>query len=164
MKKIAVLLAEGFEECEALIVVDILRRAGLDVPTISITEDLVVTSSRDVQVRADQVIGDTDLGVFDMVFLPGGKVGVSNLQQSDVVREHLREMAARGYIAAICAAPSILDAEGLLKGKRATCHPAFVPVMKEATVVDEDVVVDGNIITGRALGASFELAFFCRFA
>ena len=157
--KAVVFLADGFEECEGLIVVDILRRAGVDTIMASVMEGLQIDSSRHIIVQADAMAGDIDFDTVDLVVLPGGRLGTENLGASELVTEKLREFAADKHAAAICAAPSLLASLGLLEGKKATCHPDFEGQMKGAVLTGESVAVDGNIITGQGLGASFDFAF-----
>lgn len=157
--KAIVFLADGFEECEGLIVVDILRRAGVDTVMASAMEGLLIDSSRHIKVMADAMAADIDYDTADLVVLPGGRLGTENLGANDIVTEKCREFAASKHVAAICAAPSLLASLGLLKGKKATCHPDFEGQMDGAELTGESVVTDGNIITGQGLGASFDFAF-----
>ena len=156
---VVVALAEGFEECEALIVVDILRRAGISVVTASVADTREVTSSRNITIIADAMISDVDFDSSLMFFLPGGRVGVKHLEKNKVVNEQCRLFARDRYLAAICAAPCILAKYGLLKGKKATCHPDYERKMVGVKIIHESVDVDGRIITGQGLGASFQFAF-----
>ncbi len=157
--KAVVFLADGFEECEALIVVDILRRAGVDTAMASIMGRLEVDSSRHIKVLADAIAEDVDFKSADLVFLPGGRLGTENLERSVIVQKTVKEYAEKKHIAAICAAPSILAGLGLLNNRRATCHPDFESQMPGAILTGDSVTVDGNIITGQGLGAAFPLAF-----
>ena len=157
--KAIVFLAEGFEECEALITVDILRRAGIETVMASVMDKRQVVSARDITVHADAMAEDVDYSSADIVILPGGRLGVENLGKSDLVKEKCREFAAARHLAAICAAPSLPASLGLLDGKRATCHPDFEPHMGGAVLTGKSVTVDGNIITGQGLGATFDFAF-----
>ena len=157
--KAVVFLADGFEECEGLIVVDILRRAGVETIMASAMDGLQIDSSRHIKVQADVMAGDVDFNTVDLVVLPGGRLGTENLGANAIVVEKLREFAAEKHVAAICAAPSLLASLGLLEGKRATCHPDFEGQMKGAVLTGESVVTDGNIVTGQGLGASFDFAF-----
>lgn len=152
-------LANGFEEVEALCPLDLLRRAGLDVTTVGIGGERVV-GSHGIAVEAD--IPDT---LFrdarpDMVILPGGMPGTKNLDASRVVDDALRAAVSSGaYIAAICAAPSVLGKRGLLSGKRAVCYPGFEDQLLGAEVLPSSsyrVVTDGKFITGAGMGAAFE--------
>lgn len=164
--KAIVFLADGFEECEGLITVDILRRAGVETIMASAMESRKIDSSRHIMVYADVMAADVDYDSVDLIVLPGGRLGTENLGANEIVVKKCKEFAAAGangdaskYVAAICAAPSLLAALGLLEGKRATCHPDFEGVMKGAELTGESVVTDGNIITGQGLGASFDFSF-----
>ena len=157
--KAIVFLADGFEECEGLIAVDILRRAGIETLMASAMDGLMIDSSRHIKVQADVMAADVDYGTVDLVVLPGGRLGTENLGANDLVVEKCREFAAEKHLAAICAAPSLLAALGLLEGKRATCHPDFEGHMKGAVLTGESVVTDGRITTGQGLGASFDFSF-----
>ena len=157
--KVAIFLADGFEECEALIVVDILRRAGVETFLISIADKLEVESSRHIVVIADALAKDVEYTDLDLVVLPGGRLGTENLSKSALVKEQCQVFAKNKKVAAICAAPTILAKLGLLDGKNATCHPDFEKEMNKALLKHEHVVQDGNILTGQGLGASFEFAF-----
>ena len=156
-------LANGFEEIEALYTLDILRRASVDVKTVAVTSDLPVgfaVGSHNIAVTCDitkDALPLTD--EFDMIILPGGMPGSTNLDNDPVVDKYIN-LALNGgkFICAICAAPYILGKRGLLKGKRATCFPSFEKYLEGATVVDAGVVRDGNIITGRAMGSAHEFA------
>lgn len=159
MKTAVVFLADGFEECEALIVVDILRRAGVQVLMSSTMGRLDVISSRKIVVRADVLVEDVDFVKADMIFLPGGRTGTENLQKNEIVHKQCRAFAESKMIAAICAAPSILAGLGLLDGKKATCHPDYEGKMAGAILNNESVVVSDNIITGIGLGVTFPFAF-----
>ena len=153
-------LANGFEEVEALCPLDILRRAGLDVRTVSITPDRAVTGAHEITVMAD-ISGD----VFeaapdaspDMIILPGGMPGTSNLDQSPLVDAAIQAAVSNGaYLAAICAAPMVLGKRGLLEGKRATCYPGFEPFLFGATEIGGRVICDGKIITATGMGVAQE--------
>jgi len=162
-KRIAVMLAEGFEEIETVTVVDILRRAGGRVSLISLFDNTEsVKGSRGVYFVPDSgisVLSDAD---FDAIVLPGGLPGTTNLHADKTVKDTLLRMNSDGkLIASICAATSILADYGITSGKNATSHPAF----KEQTDIndtiysDERVVVDGNIVTSRSPGTAMEFAF-----
>ena len=158
MKKAVVFLADGFEECEGLLAVDILRRAGIETTMASVTGRLNVVSSRHIKIRADVLAGDVDFSDADIIVLPGGRLGTVNLSKSRIVATQCRRFAEEKMIAAVCAAPSLLAALGLLEGRRATCHPDYEGEMRGATVTREAVTVDGNIITGQGLGATIPFA------
>ncbi len=154
-----VFLADGFEECEALIVVDILRRAGIETVMASVMGQLDVDSSRHITVRADRLAEEADYSGADIIILPGGKRGTENLAASELVRSQCLAFSAEKRLAAICAAPSLLASLGILEGKEATCHPDFAPQMKGAVLTGGSVAVSGNITTGQGLGAAFPFAF-----
>lgn len=156
---VVVFLADGFEECEALLVVDLLRRGGLNVLMSSVMGRRDVKSSRNILVQSDCLAENVDYTDVKMVVLPGGRVGTTNLAHSEIVKEKCLEFANDKMLAAICAAPSILAELGLLNGRKATCHPDYEDKMKNAIVTHDSVTVDGNIITGQGLGATFEFAF-----
>lgn len=159
MKHIFVHLAEGFEEVEALAVVDILRRAEVDVTMVSITGDLLVTGAHAITVKADVLFAEADYSKADMLFLPGGIPGTNNLEAHDGLKRQLEDFNAENkFIAAICAAPSVLGKRAFLQGKEATCYPGFESYLVGANVVDLPAVADGHIITGKGIGASFEFA------
>lgn len=156
--KAIVFLADGFEECEGLLVVDILRRAGVETIMASIMGRLLVDSSRHIKILADVLAEDANYKDADIVILPGGRIGTENLATSELVKSTVFQFAKNRMVAAVCAAPSIFASLGLLKGKKATVHPDFVGVMCEADVLDKSVVVDGNIVTGQGLGATIPFA------
>lgn len=158
MKNVIVFLADGFEEIEALTVVDLLRRAGMHVTTASVMEQRGVVGAHNVFVRADAMAQDVDYAVADLVVLPGGGVGTENLGKSEIVKEQCRAFAADKMLAAICAAPTVLAGLGLLDGKKAVCYPGMEGGMHGAIMQDVPCVVDGNIITGRAPGAAIPFA------
>ncbi|MDR2848008.1 MAG: DJ-1/PfpI family protein [Bacteroidales bacterium] len=159
MKKVFVFLAEGFEEIEAVGTIDILRRGGLSVTTVSITANHIVTGSHGIAVTADALFEKADIAGGDMLVLPGGMPGASNLNVHKGLQEQLKKYAAEGKkIAAICAAPLVLGGLGLLQGKKATVYPGYESTLKGAEYVKTKVVTDGNIITGRGPGFVFEFA------
>ena len=124
MAKTAIFLAEGFEEIEALTVVDLLRRAGIEITMASITESRQVTGSHDIKVEADALLSDINFDDIDMIILPGGMPGTNNLDACEELTAHIREFADAGKkLAAICAAPRVFGKMGILSGKRATCYP-----------------------------------------
>ena len=156
---VVVFLADGFEECEGLLVVDLLRRAGLKVVMASVMGKRDVRSSREILIQADCLAENVDYDKAHMIVLPGGRLGTENLNKSELVKEKCREFAREKKVAAICAAPSILASLGLLDGKKATVHPDYEDKMAGATLECESVVIDGNIITGQGLGATQSFAF-----
>ncbi|MDD6102223.1 MAG: DJ-1/PfpI family protein [Clostridiales bacterium] len=154
MSKAYIFFAQGFEEIEGLIVVDVLRRGGAEINMVSVSEDLYVTSSHGVTVKCDSLFSDNNYEDGDMLVLPGGMPGTKNLAAHAELMELVRKYSSDGKrLAAICAAPSILGELGLLKGKRATCFPGFEDKLFEAKVTAEKVVTDGNITTGKGMGA-----------
>ncbi|KAA6351055.1 putative cysteine protease YraA [termite gut metagenome] len=151
-----VFFVDGFEEIEAIATVDILRRAGLDVEMISVTNDKVVTGSHGIPVLCDDLFSETEFTDAGMLLLPGGTVA---LGEHEGLCNLLVDFAKNDKpIAAICAAPSILGKLGLLKGKKATCYPGFEKHLKGAKHTGEQVVTAGNIITGKGPGATIEFA------
>lgn len=156
---VVVFLADGFEECEGLLVVDLLRRAGLKVIMASIMGRRDVKSSREILVQADCLVENVDFEKAKMIVLPGGRLGTEILSKSELVKEKCLEFAKDKKVAAICAAPSILAFLGVLDGKKATVHPDFADKMQGAEVMNESVVSDGNITTGQGLGATIPFAF-----
>lgn len=157
-ENILTLLADGFEESEALIPVDLLRRVGDNVILVSIKDnDLHVTSSHRVCVVADQLIADVNINDVDAVFLPGGMPGTKNLDNCPAVHNIIDKLNAEGkLITAICAAPMILGKKNMLNNRNATCFPGFEEYLQGATVLNQHAVTDGNIITGKGAGAGFE--------
>ena len=158
MKTAVVFLADGFEECEGLLVVDLLRRAGIHVITASVMGRKEILSSHQVTLLADACAEEVDFRNADVVVLPGGMPGTTHLGENSIVRKQCTAFAADKYVAAICAAPSVLAGLGLLVGKHATCHPAVEEKLSGAIVPGEPVTVDGNIITGQGLGAGIPFA------
>ncbi len=152
-------LAEGFEEIEALCVLDILRRARVDIKTVGVTGK-TVCGSHNIPVTCD--ITENELNIneeFDMIILPGGLPGADNLNASKIVDAFIAKAKENDkFICAICAAPYILGIRGLLVGKKATCYPGFENKLEGATVMDSGVVRDGKIITGRAMGSAVDFA------
>ena len=159
MKQISIFLADGFEEIEGLTVVDILRRAGLRVDTVSITGERIIRGSHQIDVQADCLFEEMDFSESDMLVLPGGMPGTRNLMNHKGLQELLRAYHEKGrYIAAICAAPSVFGRLGFLKGRRACCYPSFEEKLEGAEVVQEPVSVDGHIITSRGMGTAIPFA------
>lgn len=151
-----ILLAPGFEEAEALVPADLLRRAGLETKLIGLTA-APVPGGQGMQVVPDGTLDQVDLDRADMIVLPGGSLGVKNLGAEPAVEALVRQAAQRGiWVAAICAAPTLLAQWGLLHGKRAVCYPGLEPRLGDAQPQDFSVVEAGNIITGRAAGSAFD--------
>lgn len=162
MAKIYVFMADGFEDVEALIPVDVLRRGGVDVTTVSVMGDSqVVESAHGVQIVADALMDDCDFSDADLLLLPGGMPGASNLYNHPGVREALNNQAASNKrIAAICASPAVVLAQmGLLEGCNVTCYPGFEQMLRGARYTGALCTVDGNITTGEGPAAAFPFAF-----
>lgn len=154
-----VFLADGFEEIEGLTVVDILRRAGVDTKTISITDRQAVTGSHKISVWADLCFAQADFSETELLVLPGGMPGTMNLGICKELTDLVVDFAKSGKkVAAICAAPSVLGGLGLLKGKKAVCYPGFEDRLSGAEVLYESVVVDDNITTSRGMGTAIDFA------
>ena len=150
-------LADGFEEMEAITIIDILRRADIHV-TIAGVSGVRATGSHGIQVECDAPIEACDFETVDAIVLPGGP-GTALLRQSARVRESVMRVAARGkLVAAVCAAPTVLEACGLLRGKRATSHPDHAEEMRSCIYEESAVVEDGQFITSRGAGTSIEFA------
>lgn len=159
MKRIAVFFAEGYEEIEALTVVDLCRRAGIQADMVSVTGDLTVTGSHDIPVVMDMKLEDVDFDVLDMIVLPGGMPGTLNLEKVPVLMDAVKAFAASGkFIAAICAAPSVFGHLGVLEGKRACCYPGFEKELAGAEVTYNSCETDENIITGRGMGCAIDFS------
>ena len=155
MPKVAVILAEGFEEVEAITPVDLLRRAGIDCVTVSLGEEKLVPSSRHIPVLADRSWDEMDFDGCDGVVLPGGLAGTERLLLDARVEALLRRFGEAGKLtAAICAAPTVLARAGLLAGRRAICYPGLEDRLTGAEVCCETVVRDGTVITSRGMGTS----------
>lgn len=156
-KKVAILVAPGLEEIEALAPLDVLWRAGVPTDLVSITRSREVTSSHNVVVTCNRTLDEASLEDYDMLVLPGGIPGMPNLRgDSRVIDAVSARVKADRPVAAICASPSILAGAGLITGRRATANPGFVNVLEENDVeVSEDaVVVDGNLITSRGMATA----------
>lgn len=157
---IYVLLADGFEEIEALTVVDILRRANIDVQMVSISNEIFVTGAHNITVKSDINIDMVQNSAMAMLILPGGMPGTDNLEKSQEVIDLITYANEnKKNIAAICAAPKILGKMNLLKGKSAVCYPGYEGELIGANVSKNDVVIDGNIITSKAAGTASSFAF-----
>lgn len=160
MAKVYEFLANGFEEIEALAPVDILRRGGVDIKTVSITGSDFVESSHGIAVKADLKFEDADFSDADMLLLPGGMPGSTNLNAHEGVKKALLTQASAGKrIGAICAAPMVLGGLGLLKGKKATCSPGFQKYLTGAEYTGQLYQEDGLIITGEGPAASLPYAY-----
>ncbi len=160
MAKVYEFLANGFEDIEALGPVDVLRRGGIVVKTVSIGDSLMVESAHGVQVKADMMFADADFSDADMLLIPGGMPGAKNIDEHEGVRRAvLRQTEQKKLVGAICAGPMVLGHLGLLRGKRATCYPGFETELDGATYTAEQYTVDGNIVTGKGPGATLDYAY-----
>ena len=152
-----ILLADGFEEIEALTVVDLLRRAGIDITMVSIMEGRTVIGSHRISVEADAMLKDTDFDSIDMIILPGGMPGTENLFGCEGLKAKIRDFADKGKkLSAICAAPTIYGRMGLLQGKKACCYPGREKDLLGADAQTVSVVKDGNFITSRGMGTAID--------
>lgn len=159
MKRIAVHLAEGFEEIEAVSIIDVLRRAELKVKIVSTTEKIEVTGSHGIKVIADQLFEEIDYNMIDMIILPGGIPGATNLNKHTGLQEQILNFNEGGkLLGAICAAPLVFGNLGILKNKSATCYPGFESQLHGAIVTVENVEVSENIITGKGAGVAIDFA------
>lgn len=155
---IAVFLANGFEEIEALATVDILRRAGLNVVTVGVGSHTPV-GAHSIPVTADITEDQLVISDCEAVILPGGMPGTLNLENSSVVQAALAYAMDNALpVAAICAAPSILGHAGYLQGKKATCYPGFEPELTGAILADKGVITDGTITTASGAGVAVDFA------
>ena len=155
MSRTAIFFATGYEEIEALTVVDILRRAGEEITMVSVTDERSVTSSHGVEVTMDKVLSEVNFDETDVIVLPGGMPGTKNLEACAALMEQVDAFVQAGKtVAAVCAAPSILGHRGHLNGKKACSFPDMESQLEGAEVLREPAVIDGNIITGRGMGAS----------
>lgn len=158
MKRVLVPLAEGFEELEAVTIIDVLRRGGLDVVVASLG-DSPVAGSHGIRIAADTPLGALAEQQFDMIAMPGGMPGADHLKKDGRIAEILQRLRAQGKpVAAICAAPMVLAAAGVLDGRRATSYPGFLKDAERTTVVDAAVVSDDGIITSRGPGTALDFA------
>jgi len=164
--KVVILLADGFEELEAVAVIDVLRRAGIGIVSAGLHEG-PVTSARQIKMIPDTVIDTISSDDFDMLVLPGGMPGSANLNADGRVRDLIRDFNTKGKMTgAICAAPYVLADAGILNGRRATSYPSFKDKLGSAVYEEKTVVEDGNILTSRGPGTAlcFALAIAEKFA
>jgi 4-methyl-5(b-hydroxyethyl)-thiazole monophosphate biosynthesis len=154
-----VMLADGFEEIEALTVVDVLRRANINVSTVSVSDSNTVTGAHNIPVIADMLVKDADLVNADMVVLPGGMPGTTNLYKNAILENAISErVRQKKWIAAICAAPMILGKRGYLKGMEAICYPGFEKDLDGAVIKDCKTVISGNFITSKGPGTALDFS------
>lgn len=158
-KKIAVHLANGFEEIEAVTIIDVLRRADIDVSVVSVTGKLEVTGAHHLKVLADSLFEQVNYDEFYMIVLPGGMPGAANLDAHAGLKEIIMKFnAGNKQLAAICAAPLVYGNLGILKGKQAVCYPGFENYLKGAEVLAIPVVESGNVLTGNGPGSAIKFA------
>lgn len=154
-----IFFADGFEEIEALATVDILRRANIEVSMVSIMPSKRVVGAHNIVVEADILFADADFSQSQMLVLPGGMPGTKHLGEHTRLCNLLVDFNDKnGWIAAICAAPSVLGSLGLLQGRNAVCYPGFEHLLVEANISTDNVMVSGNIITSRGAGTAIEFA------
>lgn len=159
MTKVYLFLADGFEEIEALTVVDLMRRASIDITMVSVTGRKQVTGSHQIVVMTDELFEEVDFSEADLLVLPGGMPGTTHLMKHEGLDRLLTDFHGKGKaLAAICAAPSVLGSKGLLEGKKAICYPGFEENLFGATIQNDSVVSDGNITTSKGMGTSIDFA------
>ena len=157
--KVAVYFATGYEEIEALAVVDVLRRGGIEVIMVGVDGKTVVSSHK-VSINMDAAIDEINHDEIDMMVLPGGLPGVHNLAANETLVKALKAFKEQGkWLAAICAAPSILGDLGLLEGEKATCYPGYEDKLLGCEHLENKVVVSNHVITGKGAGASLEFGY-----
>lgn len=156
MKKGLILMATGVEECEALMVVDLVRRASSAMDMASINDDIYVVSAHNIELKCDVCLANINVDDYDYLVVPGGKVGVDNLAASQLVSDTIDAFVnANKIVAAICAGPSVISRLGYLDGKRYTVYPGFEGFSDKAIFTNTSCEVDGNFITANGLGAQF---------
>lgn len=161
MEKVIMFLADGFEEIETITIADVLRRGGVNIETMSINNNKIVKGAHNINVEADNIINKNDLSECQMIILPGGGLGTENLKKSELVNEVVQYFCNNNkYVAAICAAPTVLGVKGILKGKKAVCYPGMESQLQGASVSKENVVKDENIITSKGPATAMEFSFF----
>ena len=159
MAKVYIFMADGFEEVEGLTVVDLLRRAGIDIVMVSIMGKKNVTGAHNITIEVDGIFEEMDFADGEMLVLPGGMPGTTNLMKHQGLDKLLRDFDNKKKpIAAICAAPTILANKGMLKGRDATCYEGVEDEMSHANIVDAPVVVDGHITTSKGVGTAIDVA------
>ena len=157
MSKLAVFFAEGYEEIEALAVVDVCRRCGITVDMVSMYGEKYVKGSHSINVEMDKAFDEADFSEYDMLVLPGGKQGTENLEAHQGLMERIDAFYRDGkFIAAICAAPSIFGHRGILKGRNACSYPSFESHLEGAQVTAGPVEISDNVITSRGMGTALD--------
>ncbi|MDD4144507.1 MAG: DJ-1/PfpI family protein [Prolixibacteraceae bacterium] len=156
---VAVHLADGFEEIEAVSIIDVLRRAGIDTVTVSITGKFEVTGAHGIKIKADKLFEEVNFDKTGMIVLPGGMPGAKNLKTHSGLRDQIQKFNNSGKpLGAICAAPMVFGDLGILKNKTATCFPGFESQLTGADVTGAEVEVSGNVITGKGPGVAIKFA------
>ncbi len=159
MNKVVVFLADGCEEIEALTPIDVLRRANVNVVGVSISDTLIVKGGHNIVIMADKLFNEVDFDKVDMVVLPGGLGGRDNLMAHKGVVDICKKLNSKGkFVTSICASPSVLGENNILKGRKAICYPGFESQLKGAEIVTENVVEDENIITSRGPATALEFS------
>lgn len=159
MIQTAVFFAEGFEEVEALTVVDLLRRAKIDTKMVSVMGKKEVTGSHGITIETDEMIEDFSPANAAMLILPGGMPGTKNLGECELLKKYIMDFNDKDkYLAAICAGPTVFGKLGILMGKKACCYPGYESELLGAKVSEHKAVIDGNIITSRGVGTAIEFA------
>lgn len=154
---VAVFFANGYEEIEALTVVDLTRRAGIETWMVSITEERKVIGSHGIEVSMDKTLGEVEFNKVEMIVLPGGMPGTLNLEACEPLMEKVREFDTAGkYISAICAAPTVFGHLGLLKGKKACCYPGMEDGLEGADVTYDSTAAADHILTSRGMGTAID--------
>lgn len=159
MIKIAVQLAEGFEEIEAVSIIDVLRRAEIEVVTVSITGNVEVNGAHHIKIIADQLFEEVNFSEMDMIVLPGGIPGALNLKKHEGLKNQILDFHKNNKaLGAICAAPLVYGNLEILKNKTVTCYPGFEDQLTGANVTSENVEISGKIVTGKGAGVAIEFA------
>jgi len=159
MSKVYIFFADGFEDIEGLTVVDLMRRAGIDIQTVSIKETREIRTSHGINILTDCTFSECDFSDADMLVIPGGMPGTKYLEEYKPLTELLTDFYQNGgKVAAICAAPGIFERLGFLKGRNATSYPSVMEQLKSARTSLEPVVVDGNVTTSRGLGTAIDFS------
>ena len=158
--KVYVHFAEGFEEIEALTVVDVLRRASIEAEMVSVSGNLMVTGAHAITVKTDILFEQADYATCDMIVLPGGMPGAANLEKHEGLSLQIKQFVENEkWLAAICAAPMVFGQMGLLKNRTAVCYPGFEDKLLGAKLGRHTVEIDGKFITSRGPGTALEFAF-----
>ena len=159
MSKVYIFFADGFEDIEGLTVVDLMRRAGIDIQTVSIKETKEIRTSHGIDLLTDRTFGECDFSDADMLVIPGGMPGTNYLRDHEGLAELLKKQYEAGkWVAAICAAPSVFGGLGFLKDRKATSYPGCLDGIPVGEYTEEPVAVDGNVVTSRGVGTAIAFA------